>query len=430
MTRALKFENIGKQYRLGEVGTGTISRDLERVWAKMRGKPDPHALIGEVNNREEKGGEFVWALKDINLDIEQGEVFGIIGRNGAGKSTLLKLLSRVTAPTTGRIRAKGRIASLLEVGTGFHPELTGRENIFLNGAILGMTKQEIKRRLDEIVEFSGCAKYIDTPAKRYSSGMTVRLGFAVAAHLECEILVIDEVLAVGDASFQKKCIGRMSEVASGGKTVLFVSHNMQSVEQLCTRACVIEQGQLAMVGGVTDAITEYFGAFSNQKFDEYAFIGNDKIRRGSGVARFSSISIQNKDGEEVSALNKGEPARIVFTAIANETINQLRAFVRIHSGLTRQEVTSIDEIVVNEMVGGGSTVSFAIDFDTSSFRPGIYPLLYWLGDGDNQSLVYDVVDNATRPLSIIGDGKGRHKGVFDIKSSVVEPELVHARNES
>ena len=190
MTVAVSFEDIGKQYRLGEVGTGTISRDLERMWAKMRGRPDPYARIGQVNDREVAGGDYVWALQDINLDIEQGEVFGIIGRNGAGKSTLLKLLSRVTAPTTGRIRARGRIASLLEVGTGFHHELTGRENVFLNGAILGMTRREIQSRLDEIVEFSGCAKYIDTPVKRYSTGMIVRLGFAVAAHLECEILVI------------------------------------------------------------------------------------------------------------------------------------------------------------------------------------------------------------------------------------------------
>lgn len=421
MSVAVSFEDIGKQYRLGEVGTGTISRDLERVWAKLRGRPDPYARIGQVNDREVAGGEFVWALQNINLEINQGEVFGIIGRNGAGKSTLLKLLSRVTAPTTGRIRARGRIASLLEVGTGFHHELTGRENIFLNGAILGMTKREIKKRLDEIVEFSGCAKYIDTPVKRYSTGMIVRLGFAVAAHLECEVLVIDEVLAVGDASFQKKCIGRMSEVADSGKTVLFVSHNMQSVEQLCTRACVIEKGEIAMIGDVQEAITEYFGAYSNTKFDEDSFVGNDKVRRGNGHVRFSQIQIQDQRGNETTSITKGEQARFQFEVVAKEPVDQLRVLVSIQSGLTRQEVTSIDEVVLNETLDAGSRMSFAIDFDTSRFRQGIYPLYFWLGDGDNRSHVYDVIDNATRPLSILGETGGRNKGVFDIDATVVKP---------
>ena len=420
MTVAVTFEEIGKQYRLGEVGTGTISRDLERMWAKLRGRPDPYARIGQVNDREVAGGDYVWALQNINLDIHQGEVFGIIGRNGAGKSTLLKLLSRVTAPTTGRIRARGRIASLLEVGTGFHHELTGRENIFLNGAILGMTRREIARRLDEIVEFSGCAKYIDTPVKRYSTGMIVRLGFAVAAHLECEILVIDEVLAVGDASFQKKCIGRMSEVASGGKTVLFVSHNMQSVEQLCTRACVIEKGELAMVGDVQEAITEYFGAYSNTTFDENSFIGNEKLRRGNGHVRFSQIQLQNEQGQETTSITKGERARIQFAVKAKDAVDQLRVLVSIQSGLTRQEVTSIDEVILDEKLAAGSSKSFAIEFDTSRFRQGIYPLYFWLGDDENRSHVYDVIDNATRPLSILGEVGGRNKGVFDIDATVVQ----------
>lgn len=420
MTVSVSFEDIGKQYRLGEVGTGTISRDLERMWAKFRGKPDPYAKVGQVNDREIAGGEFVWALRDINLDIDQGEVFGIIGRNGAGKSTLLKLLSRVTAPTTGRIRTRGRIASLLEVGTGFHHELTGRENIFLNGAILGMTRREIRNRLDEIIEFSGCAKYVDTPVKRYSTGMIVRLGFAVAAHLECEILVIDEVLAVGDASFQKKCIGRMSEVASGGKTVLFVSHNMQSVEQLCSRACVIEKGQLAMVGDVQEAITEYFGAYSNTVFDENSFIGNERIRRGNGHVRFSQLQIQDENGNETTSITKGQRARIQFTVKAKETVEQLRVLVSIQSGLTRQEVTSIDEVVLNETLPADESISFAMEFETSIFRPGIYPLYFWLGDGENRSHVYDVVDNATRPLSILGDVGARNKGVFDIETSVIK----------
>ena len=229
----IEIRNLSKIYRLGEVGTGTLSHDLNRWWHRVRGKEDPFLKLGQENKREVKGGDYVWALKDVNFDVKQGEVLGIIGKNGAGKSTLLKLLSRVTAPSTGTFKAKGRIASLLEVGTGFHPELTGRENIFLNGAILGMTKSEIKRKFDEIVDFAGVERYIDTPVKRYSSGMYVRLAFGVAAHLESEILIVDEVLAVGDAEFQSKCLGKMSEVtASEGRTVLFVSHNMGAVKNL------------------------------------------------------------------------------------------------------------------------------------------------------------------------------------------------------
>jgi lipopolysaccharide transport system ATP-binding protein len=209
MPVAIKVENLSKAYQLGEIGTGTISRDLERWFAKVRGKEDPFLKIGEANDRATKGtSDVVWSLRDINFEIQQGEAVGIIGRNGAGKSTLLKILSRVTAPTSGKIKVKGRIASLLEVGTGFHPELTGRENIFLNGAILGMREKEIARKFDEIVDFAGVERYIDTPVKRYSSGMYVRLAFAVAAYLESEILIVDEVLAVGDAEFQKKCLGK------------------------------------------------------------------------------------------------------------------------------------------------------------------------------------------------------------------------------
>jgi lipopolysaccharide transport system ATP-binding protein len=231
MPAVIKVEDLSKAYQLGEIGTGTISRDLERTWARIRGKEDPFLKIGEVNDRSVKGeSDVVWSLKDLSFEIEQGDAVGVIGRNGAGKSTLLKILSRVTAPTRGSVKLKGRVASLLEVGTGFHPELTGKENIFLNGAILGMRKAEIKRKFDEIVDFSGVERYIDTPVKRYSSGMYVRLAFAVAAHLESEIMIIDEVLAVGDAEFQKKCLGKIGDVSKGeGRTVLFVSHNMTAI---------------------------------------------------------------------------------------------------------------------------------------------------------------------------------------------------------
>jgi lipopolysaccharide transport system ATP-binding protein len=259
MSLSIKVENLSKAYQLGEIGTGTISRDLERWVAKLRGKEDPFLKIGEANDRATKGtSDVVWSLKDINFEINQGDAVGIIGRNGAGKSTLLKLLSRVTSPTTGNIKVKGRIASLLEVGTGFHPELTGRENIYLNGAILGMRKKEIDRKFDEIVDFSGVERYIDTPVKRYSSGMYVRLAFAVAAHLESEILIVDEVLAVGDAEFQKKCLGKMGEVSKGeGRTVLFVSHNMAAVTTLCNNCILLKNGTIKSFGSTGFVIDKY-----------------------------------------------------------------------------------------------------------------------------------------------------------------------------
>jgi len=257
---AIEFDHVGKLYRLKNVGSGTLSHDLNRWWQmQVLGHEDPFLKIGEINDRAHKGqSDYIWALKDITFSVKQGEVVGIIGKNGAGKSTLLKLLSRVTGPTVGEIRTRGRIASLLEVGTGFHPEMTGRENIYMNGAIMGMTKAEIGRKLDEIVDFAGIERYLDTPVKRYSSGMTVRLGFAVAAFLEPEILVVDEVLAVGDAEFQKKAVGRMQEVSKGkGRTVLFVSHNMAAVRSLCQRGIVLENGVMAFDGTAEEAVDRY-----------------------------------------------------------------------------------------------------------------------------------------------------------------------------
>ncbi len=285
MRPVIKVENVSKLYRLGEIGTGTLSHDINRWWAKMRGKEDPFAEVGSVNDRAiNDGSQYAWALRDINFKVNQGDVLGIIGRNGAGKSTLLKILSRVTLPTKGFIDVKGRIASLLEVGTGFHPELTGRENIFLNGAILGMTKSEIKKKFDEIVDFAGVAKYVDTPVKRYSSGMYVRLAFAVAAHLESEILIIDEVLAVGDAEFQKKCLGKMGDVSKKeGRTILFVSHNMASVKSLCTHGIVLHNGAYAFEGSTHEAVNFYqqnsnLNHFLSFPLNSEDGIGNDNIQ--------------------------------------------------------------------------------------------------------------------------------------------------------
>ena len=307
----IKAENISKQYRLGQVGTGTISHDLNRFWHKIRGKEDPYLKIGETNDRSTKGdSDYVWSLRDINFEIEQGDAVGIIGRNGAGKSTLLKLLSRVTKPTTGNIYTKGRIASLLEVGTGFHPEMTGRENIFLNGAILGMTRKEITRKFDEIVDFSGVERYIDTPVKRYSSGMYVRLAFAVAAHLESEILIVDEVLAVGDAEFQKKCLGKMGDVSKGeGRTVLFVSHNMAAVKELCNQGILLNQGKIEYIGTATESVIEYQkGRNSN---DSYFYEGSIENAIGNENIRIKEFSVKPLSGDYIS-IESGAKVKLIF----------------------------------------------------------------------------------------------------------------------
>ena len=312
MATAIEFNHVGKQYRLGLVSTGTISHDLNRWWqtAILR-KEDPYLKIGSVNDRTQKAdSDYVWALRDIDFKVEQGDVVGIIGKNGAGKSTLLKLLSKVTGPTVGTIRARGRIASLLEVGTGFHQEMTGRENIYMNGAILGMTKREIAAKLDEIVDFSGCERYLDTPVKRYSSGMMVRLGFAVAAHLDPEILVVDEVLAVGDAEFQKKAIGKMQDVSKGeGRTVLFVSHNMASVKSLCKSGLLLENGMVKYRGSIQDTIDMYIGedgSSENQYFEDLS------TAPGNDVVRIKSFEILPLDGSKQITIETGVLLRLKF----------------------------------------------------------------------------------------------------------------------
>jgi lipopolysaccharide transport system ATP-binding protein len=307
MSTAIKVENLSKIYRLGEIGTGTISRDLERWYkTKLLGKEDPFLKIGESNDRSKKGAsDIVYSLKEINFEIEQGDAVGIIGRNGAGKSTLLKILSRVTTPTTGRINIKGRVASLLEVGTGFHPELTGRENIYLNGAILGMRKKEIDRKLEEIIDFSGVERYIDTPVKRYSSGMYVRLAFAVAAHLESEILIVDEVLAVGDAEFQKKCLGKMGEVSKGeGRTVLFVSHNMAAVENLCSKGILLNHGNSVLNSNIQKVLELYRENLTNQI--NYVNISNIKERSGNKRVMINDVFVTSLNNDKIYTFDEIE----------------------------------------------------------------------------------------------------------------------------
>jgi lipopolysaccharide transport system ATP-binding protein len=319
MTTAIEFNNISKLYRLGLVSSGTLSNDLKRWWQmSILGKEDPFLKVGSVNDRSKAAdSDYVWALKDIDFKVEQGDVVGIIGKNGAGKSTLLKLLSKVTGPTTGTIKAKGRIASLLEVGTGFHSELTGRENIYMNGTILGMTKKEIDGKIDEIVDFSGCERYIDTPVKRYSSGMTVRLGFAVAAHLDPEILVVDEVLAVGDAEFQKKAIGKMQDVSQGeGRTVLFVSHNMSSIKALCRRGILLENGSVCYDGLISDTVDLYL---KGNEFDEEGIIMS-KVKYPSNEIKLKNVLINGKPNRVVNLVY---PERRVKVEIEGELLNDI-----------------------------------------------------------------------------------------------------------
>ena len=347
MSTVIKVENISKQYRLGQVGTGSLSEDLTRLWYRIRGKEDPFLKIGQTNDRTKKAthsdsepksgllsrisplaarnssSDLVWALKDINFEVKEGEVLGIIGRNGAGKSTLLKILARVTTPTTGSVKVKGRIASLLEVGTGFHPDLTGRENIYLNGAILGMRKHEITRQLDEIIDFSGCDRYIDTPVKRYSSGMYVRLAFAVAAHLDPEILVVDEVLAVGDAEFQKKCLGKMNEVANGGRTVLFVSHNMGAVSQLCARSVILKDG-IVLKNAVTSECIQHYLRSDVASMIEFSNTSS------TGVT-FDSLRLLDEGGNEQNTFSFQEAICLEIAARSYEIYPSLEIGVRIET---------------------------------------------------------------------------------------------------
>jgi lipopolysaccharide transport system ATP-binding protein len=388
----IKVENLSKQYRLGLVGASTFKEDTSRWWAKMRGKEDPFLALGVENDRTSTSdSKFVWSLKDINFEVQQGDVLGIIGRNGAGKSTLLKILSKITSPTTGTVKAKGRIASLLEVGTGFHPELTGRENIFLNGAILGMRKHEIKSKLDEIIAFAGIERYIDTPVKRYSSGMYVRLAFAVAAHLENEILIIDEVLAVGDAEFQKKCIGKMGEVSKGeGRTVLFVSHNMSAVNKLCNKAMVLKNGQIFKIGKTYSIVNEYLTPDSID-LSNNELLTDESIRRGNGLVRFHSISIN--DDKEFIEFN--QDIRIDFKIKSFTNINDLYFGIIVFNSDGLEIITDTGLIPINTKLNINDLYSYRLIIQGGLLRTGFYPLYIWIGQKGNQfedNIPFDLLD--------------------------------------
>jgi lipopolysaccharide transport system ATP-binding protein len=395
MNTVIKVENLSKQYRLGLVGSGTLKDDLHVWWNNIRGKENPLLKVGEVNDRSVEGNsDYVWSLKDINFEIEKGDVVGIIGKNGAGKSTLLKILSKITSPTTGNVKIKGRIASLLEVGTGFHPELTGRENIYLNGAILGMRKSEITKKIDEIIAFAGIDRYVDTPVKRYSSGMYVRLAFAVSAHLDPDILIIDEVLAVGDADFQKKCLGKMQDVSkTEGRTILFVSHSMAAVKELCNKGILLENGQVAFAGNVPDTISRYLSSDMTIS-SASAFLKDTSIRRGNGEARFTEILIN----ENAESIDPSEETRMRFSVNILQDIESLDfLFYVFGSSSTTDPMTSSElKTISNTSLKEGEIVQFEIVIPPNAFRTGLFSLYLWLGKkgeliADNYP--YDLVDN-------------------------------------
>jgi lipopolysaccharide transport system ATP-binding protein len=408
MSIAIQVLNLSKAYQLGEIGTGSLSRDLERWFAKIRGKEDPYLQVGQENDRTKKGtSDVVWSLKDINFEIEQGSAVGIIGRNGAGKSTLLKLLSRVTSPTTGEINVKGRIASLLEVGTGFHPELSGRENIFLNGAILGMRKKEIQGKFDEIVDFSGVERYIDTPVKRYSSGMYVRLAFAVAAYLESEILIVDEVLAVGDAEFQKKCLGKMGDISKGeGRTVFFVSHQMGSIAQLCSSCMYLHQGKLLKYGKTDQIIDQYI----NQGRSEIGATYRRKSEPNQNIF-IQSASVVDKEHKEENIFRHDEPITIKVVGFIKKWIfnPELRLVLKEHRHL---KVFTTD-IELNDLSKKDGVFTAVFTIPPNVLRPttftvslDLHVLHQYYIERVEDALTFSVFDGGSRYASSEGSDYG------------------------
>lgn len=426
MSTVLSVQNLDKIYRLGEVGTGTLSHDLNRWWHLVRGKEDPYAKIGQVNNRESKSQtDYVYALKDINFDVKQGEVLGVIGRNGAGKSTLLKIISQITSPSRGSIRAKGRIASLLEVGTGMNPELTARENIYLNGAILGMTKAEIRSKFDEIIDFSGCNLFVDTPIKRFSSGMRVRLGFAVAAFLEPEILIIDEVLAVGDAEFQNKAIGKMKDVSeNGGRTVLFVSHNMGAVKSLCPNSILLKNGELINSGKSDDLVSEYLK--DQNKVTELNT--NERREEINGKKTYiKSIQFLNSNGDNINEILSGEKLNIRIKINSNITIQNglLNLLFLNKEGLPVSMIRS-DEIGTKQKFIEENT--FIVCIPQFALRPEKYFLNIVISDKNFESLnILDKINYAANIEVLSSDyynsGKLIKKGGFGIMTATINEEV-------
>ncbi|MEP6507854.1 MAG: ABC transporter ATP-binding protein [Gemmatimonadales bacterium] len=422
---AIKVEGIAKSYRiaraLGRQPYRTLQEEVialpANLWKRALGRSDSM--------------ETFWALNDVTFDVKQGEVVGIIGRNGAGKSTLLKILSRITQPTRGRAEIYGRVGALLEVGTGFHAELTGRENIYLSGAILGMRKQEIARQFDAIVDFAEVEQFIDTPTKRYSSGMYTRLAFAVAAHLEPEILLVDEVLAVGDASFQKKCLGKMEDVAGEGRTVFFVSHNTQAVRQLCTRCILLEHGQVAADGPTDATLSIYNQRLRDTRIDAETGLNNPENRRGSGAVRFTAVSVEDVTGAERYSFQMGESVRFKLSFKVHAPMKGAAIVVALRSGMSREMVTSARHVVTTQQMEAGSEGTVVVELPDVYIRPGEYPLYLHVSEAVQSAGKYDVLDDLTPPLVITPGGRWLHDnfdpaqplGTFSLPSSMTVEEL-------
>ena len=386
MSVNIKVEHLSKAYQIGEFTTKSLSRDIERWWALTRGKEDPFSIVGEKNDRAIKGvSDIVWSLKDVNFEVYEGEAVGIIGKNGAGKSTLLKILSQVTTPTSGSVKIKGRIASLLEVGTGFHPELTGRENIYTNGAILGMRKAEITKKLDEIIDFSGVERYIDTPVKRYSSGMYVRLAFAVAAHLESDTLIVDEVLAVGDAEFQRKCIGKMDSISKGsGRTILFVSHNMNSIQKLCSRGILLEDGGVKAVDDMNTIVNLYSNlSQSNSETDELENLENINYKCKNGV-EIKAISLDK------NVLNQEEPLSFKIDLQSDKRIKGLKVNLLIINSNDTCVFSFISNYLTESVINfNDKHKCIKIHFPNHRLVPGSYKIRIELKDNYGKFYVFE-----------------------------------------
>lgn len=434
---AIQVEGLSKRYRIGleeerqETLVGALTSWMKSPLRRFRDL----RRLSYFEHAE--GDDIIWAIRDVSFEVQRGEVVGIIGRNGAGKTTLLKILSSIAEPTLGRAVINGRVASLLAVGTGFHGELTGRENVYLNGTILGMRKAEVDRKFDEIVAFSGVEKFIDTPVKRYSSGMNVRLAFAVAAHLEPEILLIDEVLAVGDIAFQKKCLGKMEDVAGEGRTVLFVSHNMQMIDRLCPRTILLRDGRVIADARTAATLERYYETLRDQAIDANTALDDHAHRRGQGQVRFTNIVMRDADGEERHRFKQGESVFFELSYQVYEPVENLAVGVLFRSGQTRQPLTNVEHVVTTEPLPAGYRGRAIIEFPEIPFRAGTYPLYFSLARTDGRQRraeaeyerrrPFDIVDDLTIPLVIEEDFPGSI-GVFDVPSLLVENTIVQGES--
>jgi lipopolysaccharide transport system ATP-binding protein len=420
MSELIRIENVSKRYRLGTINRGMLYKDMQSWWARKRGKEDPHEIVGEQGKYLKHGEEF-WALRDINLTVNAGDSIGVIGRNGAGKSTLLKILSRTTAPTKGTIKTRGRIASLLEVGTGFHPELTGRENVYLNGAILGMSRREVTSKFDEIIEFAEIGEFINTPVKRYSSGMYVRLAFAVAAHLDPEVLIVDEVLAVGDANFQRKCIGKMGKVCKEGRTVIVVSHSMVMVETLTTKCLWLHDGLTKVFGDSNTVAKEYLKFSQELQLGTTEGLHDYRLRRGTGEVRLKAFNAKNRLEEAAYEFCRGEQMCFKIEVLVNKECRDLSISIGFKLGISGEMLMCTQKHIISEVpLVKGEIIHTEVRISSETLPSSLYDLYIWLGPVQEMVLdeYYDIADSVLPPIRIV-ESKENPEGKTQVKSNLV-----------